>query len=236
MQVRQTVVYAAVRVRPGLRIAIGTRRRRLQPIALDPSTNAWTDRPRHLAERWTAADTARWHRAAAGRDGPDPSCRLISDGAGVTLTIDGVVDDADRLIAAIELVARIASDDLGAVAVFAQLPGAIPVPGALAVRIAPGDLLLEVDDRGATAIAGTAALSGSAITVRSADDLARVKARWATPDVGAVFTTTGAAKLTVSLGEARLVWARLELDAARLRAGIELMRRIAGVDDTAPYR
>jgi len=234
---RHTRVWARARVRPGPRIALGTRRRRLQSIALDPATTAWTDRPRHVAARWTAADTERWRRVRSGPIGEDPSCRLVSDGHNIELVIDDVVTDAPRLVAAIELVGRIASDDLGVAAAFAELPGAMPVPGELAVRLAPDDLVVEVEAHtAATVMHGTARVGAAAVRVRSAAELERVRERWATPDVRAAFAASGAAMLVVSLGESRLAWARVELDLERLRAGIAVVRGIAGSASASPYR
>src|SRR5688500_8547717 len=89
---RHTRVWARARVRPQPRLALGTRRRRLESVSLDPETTAWTDRPRHVASRWTAGDGARWRRIQLG----DGDCRLVSDGDTVELVIDTVVDDAER--------------------------------------------------------------------------------------------------------------------------------------------
>jgi hypothetical protein len=237
---RHTRVWARARVRPQARFALGTRRRRLEQVALEPEILAWTDRPRHVQARWTAGDGERWRRvqrAEAGAQRADRTCRLVSDGHLVELVINEVIKDAEWLVAAMELVARIASDDLGAVAALSALPAATPVPGAIAVRLAPDDVLVEVDPHtSSTVIHGTAEVGAPRVRIRSADELARVAAKWATPDVVAAFTASGAATLEVSLGETRLAWLELELDAASLHAGITLVRRIAGVDAAAPYR
>jgi hypothetical protein len=232
---RQTRVWARARVRPQPRLALGTRRRRLESIALDPATMAWTDRPRHVAARWTAGDGARWRRVQEGASAD--TCRLVSDGDTVELVIGAVVTDTDRLIAAIELVGRIANDDMGATAALADLPAATPVPGKLAVRLAPDDVVVEVDPHtSSTVIRGTAEIGAARVRVRSIEELERVRARWATPDVVAAFAGSGAATLEISLGESRLAWLKLELGAERLRAGIATIRRIGGGASAEPYR
>jgi hypothetical protein len=232
---RHTRIWAQARVRPGPRLALGTRRRRLQSIALDPSTTAWTDRPRHVASRWAAADTERWRRIRGAHES-DGGCRLVSDGHTVELVVDEVVTDAARVVAAVELVGRIAGDDVGAVAAFGGLTGATPVPGALAVRVAPGDFLVEVDEQtSATVISGSAPVGSAPVRVRAGGDITRAKAAWATPVVAAAFAASGAQSLVVSLGESRLAWAKLELDLERLRAGLVVVRAVAG-DASTPYR
>lgn len=235
---RQTRVWAQARVRPQPRLALGTRRRKLESIALDPLTTAWTDRPRHVAARWTESDSARWRTIHGGAAAADESmCRLVSDGHTVELVIDGVVIDTARLVAALELVAKIANDDLGAAAALAELPSASPVPGALAVRLAPDDILVEIDPlTSTTVIRGTAEASGTKVRVRSADELARVQARWASPEIVAAFAASGAVALEISLGDTHLTWPKLELDSEKLRAGIAIIRRIAGDDRPTPYR
>lgn len=237
-KVRQTRVWALARVRPQPRLALGTRRRKLESIALDPATTAWTDRPRHVASRWTESDSERWRTIHGGAfDADDAACRLVSDGHTVELVIDGVVLETARLVAAVELVAKIANDDLGAAAALAELPAASPVPGVLAVRLAPDDIVVEIDPSSSvTVIRGSAEPGATKVRVASADELARVRARWASPDVVSAFAASGAATLEVSLGDSRLTWAKLELDGDKLRAGIAVVRRIAGDERPTPYR
>jgi hypothetical protein len=223
---RQTQVWARARVRPQPRIAIGTRRRRLQHVALDVGVVAWTEQPRRLATRWTSDDTGRWHVLAPAR--------LVGDGQTINCTIDGVVDSVDRLCAAVELVGRLADDDLGAAAALAGLPGATPLPGLLAVRLSPDDVVVEIDEHAsATVIRGGAPAT---ITARLRSRAEIERAEWATPETATAFAASGAAAIDVRLGESRLTWASLELDPVKLRAGIAVIRAIAGGGDAGPYR
>jgi hypothetical protein len=238
---RFTRVWARARVRPQARLAVGTRRRRLEAVELDAGVPGWTDRPRHATARWSRGDTERWQRvrAAVTAESGAP-CHLVSDGYTVELVIGGAVDSPDGLVAAVELVGRIAGDDLGAIEALSALPGASTLPEpALGVRLAPDDVVVEVDAQtSATAITGTAELGATRVRVRSAQELAAVKARWTSPALAAAFTASGAATLVVSLGETRLAWDRLELDLDRIRAGLTIVRAIASAlgDAGAPYR
>ena len=233
-----TRVWARARVRPSARLAIGTRRRKLQRIELDLVTVAWTDMPRHIAARWTREDGERWREVVRSSLGDDPSCRMVSDGHTVELTTTGVLDSPGRLVAAVELVGRIAGDDLGATTVLSELPSATLVPGQLAVRLAPDDVLVEVDPAtSATVMRGAAELAGARLRVRTSDELRRLEQKWATAEVATAFAASGAAVLEVSLGESRLAWSRLELDPHKLRAGLAVIRRVAGTaGDPSPYR
>ena len=238
---RFTRVWARARVRPQARLAVGTRRRRLQAVELDAGVAAWTDRPRHVTARWSRADTERWQRvrAAVTAESGAP-CHLVSDGYTVELVLGGSVDSPEGLVAAVELVGTVAADDLGAIEALSALPGASSLhEPALGVRLPPDDVVVEIDAQtSATVITGTAELGATRVRVRSGPELARLATRWATPALAAAFAASGAAVLVVSLGETRLAWNRLELDLDRIRAGLTVVRAIASApgDAGAPYR
>jgi hypothetical protein len=238
---RFTRIFARARVRPQARLAVGTRRRRLQPVELDVNLAGWTDRPRHVAARWTRGHTERWQRVrgAVTTESGEP-CRLVADGHNVELVVGGAIDNPEGLIAAVELVGRIADDDLGAGDALAALTGASALhPPALGVRLSPDDVVIAIDPQtSATVITGAAELGATRVRVRSAAELAGLSTRWATAAVSAAFAASGAATLVVSLGETRLAWDHLELDLDRLRAGLTVVRAIASApsDAGAPYR
>ena len=226
---RQIRVSATARVRPQPRFSVGLPRGGLERVQLGP-TNAWTTRPRWLANRWTEFAANWWRQAAA--------TRLTSNGNEVVLVWDRSVENPSDLVAGVELVAQFAGDDLGAYAALAALPDATPLGDRLAARLAPDDLIVEIVHQGG--IARTTATLGILLNAtqrfRNRHDLDTCRLPWATPGVVQSFVASGAAEVAIAPEAAQVVWRNLELDAARLHAGFEVLRAVVGRGAGAPYR
>ena len=228
---RTTRVWARAAVRPHPRYSVGLPRRGLQPVALGPATTpAWADRPSWLVARWTPALARWWSQVAA--------TRLTSNGQEVEVLMARVVDNPSDLEAAVELVAALAGDDLGAQAAFVAVPGAAPVPGRLAVRVGPDDILIEVEHvRGVarTVITG-GTLHAPRARLRGAHQLEAARLPWVSAHVLHALASSGPAELAWAPGAAQLAWPHLELEPGRLRAAVEVVRAAISADSAAPYR